>query len=109
MKKPDPCFICKREALTSKIVQKPAKYYFLTTLDFQDDTSDPMIGSVSDPRHAVASCNDHVEDLKYHFREEQVREVPYAEWIVASVMHTVSVATIAIIHTLYMQLIFTKC
>jgi hypothetical protein len=72
-------------------VQKPAKFFFITTADYEDhdpvfDLNDPP--EWTDQRKYVTCCNDHVEELKLWFRNEDLRQVPYEEWIIASVMHT---------------------
>jgi hypothetical protein len=94
VKKPERCYICSRvekKNAWNLAFGKPAKFFFLTTVDYEDhdpgfDLNNPP--DYTDAKKAVACCNDHVEELKLLFHDELMQEVPYEEWLVASVMTT---------------------
>ena len=82
MKKKESCYVCDKEKSKRP---KPAQFFFLATNDYE--FGDPLFHAnnppdYTDPKKAVACCNEHVEDLKDIFRDEMIREVPYEEWVV---------------------------
>ncbi len=92
MKKRELCYVCAREVETkSSHILRPARFFFLTTMDYREhdpgfDANNPP--EYTDLKNAVACCNEHVEDLKALFFDEEIRQVTYEEWIVNSVMVT---------------------
>jgi hypothetical protein len=96
--KREPCYVCARET-SSKNPIRPAKFFFVTTTDYQDDVVDAdgrgerIFDNNNPPEYTdfknhVACCNEHVEELKGIFRDEDMRQVTYEEWVIHTVMVT---------------------
>jgi hypothetical protein len=89
--KRESCYVCARETFSKNPILRPAKFFFVTTTDYQDDLGERIFDNNNPPEYTdfknhVACCNEHVEELKELFRQEDVREVTYEEWIIHSVM-----------------------
>lgn len=104
MRKRELCYVCKEQSRREKWVSenglkveatavvRPSKFFFVTTNDYLEhdgpifDPNNPP--EYTDFRNAVSCCNEHVEDLKRVFTDEEIREVSYEEWVVHSIMVT---------------------